>query len=74
VPRYHFVVKWLDRERDDPEGTVLQDEEEARRFATRIIRELKESGGYDEPDAFIVVRDDLGKEVFTLSFPGPPLI
>jgi hypothetical protein len=69
VPRYHFVAKWLDREHDDPEGTVLQDEEEARRFATRIIRELKEGGGYDEPDVFIVVRDDQGKEVLTLSFP-----
>jgi hypothetical protein len=47
--------------------------EEARRFAARIIRELKESGGYDESDVFIVVRDDRGKEVSTLSFPGPPL-
>jgi hypothetical protein len=69
VPRYHFVVKWPDRERDDPEGTVLQDEEEARRFAVRIIRELKENGGYDEPDISMVVRDDQGKEVLTLSFP-----
>jgi hypothetical protein len=69
MPRYHFVVKWPDREHDDPEGAVLQDEEEARRFAVRIIRELKESGGYHEPDVFIVVRDDQGKEVLTLSFP-----
>jgi hypothetical protein len=66
-------VKWPNREYDDPEGAVLQDEEEARRFAARIIRELKESGGYDESDVFIVVRDDRGKEVSTLSFPGPPL-
>jgi uncharacterized protein DUF6894 len=73
VPRYHFVVKWPDRERGDPGGTVLQDEEEARRFAARIIRGLKESGGYHEPDVFIVVRHDQGKEVLTLSFPGLPV-
>jgi hypothetical protein len=67
-------VKWPDREHDDPQGTVLQDVEEARRFAIRMIRELKERGGYDDSDIYMVVRDDQRKEVFTLSFPRPPCL
>ena len=40
LPRYHFVVTWRDRVREygNTEGTILQDEEEARRFAARIMR------------------------------------
>jgi hypothetical protein len=67
LPRYHFVVTWRDRVREygNTEGTVLQDEEEARRFAARVIRELKQAG---EHDGCMVVKDAQGREVFTLSF------
>jgi hypothetical protein len=70
LPRYHFVVTWRDRFREygNSEGTILQDEEEARRFAARVIRELKEAGGHDDPELRMVVKDAKGREVFTLSF------
>jgi hypothetical protein len=51
---------------------VLQDEEEARRFTARIMRDLKERGGYDEADVYMVVRDDQGKESLTAPFRGCP--
>jgi len=70
LPRYHFVVTWRDRFRTygNTEGTILQDEEEARRFAARGIRELKEAGGHDDPELRMVVKDAQGREAFTLSF------
>ena len=70
LPRYHFVVTWRDRVREygNTEGTVLQDEEEARRFAARVVRELKQAGGHDDPELCMVVKDAQGREVFTLSF------
>ena len=70
MPRYHFVVTWPDRVREhgNTEGTILQDEEEARRFAARIIRELKQAGENGDPELCVVVKDAEGREVFTLSF------
>jgi hypothetical protein len=70
LPRYHFVVTWRDRVREygNTEGTILQDEEEARRFAARVIRELKQAGEHDDPELCMVVKDAQGREVFTLSF------
>ena len=38
-------------------------------FHALKVKLTKEGGGYHEPDVFIVVRDDQGKEVLTLSFP-----
>ena len=70
LPRYHFVVTWRDRVREygNTEGTILQDEEEARRFAARVNRELKQAGEHDDPELCMVVKDAQGREVFTLSF------
>jgi hypothetical protein len=70
LPRYHFVVTWRDRVREygNTEGTFLQDEEEARRFGARVIRELKQAGEHDDPELCMVVKDGQGREVFTLSF------
>ena len=33
-----------------------------------IIRELKASGGYDEPGLTIIVKNDAGESVFTIPF------
>jgi len=70
LPRYHFVITWRNRVREygNTEGTILQDEEEARRFAARVIRELKQAGEHDDPELCMMVKDAQGREVFTLSF------
>jgi hypothetical protein len=43
LPRYHFVVTWRVRVREygNTEGTFLQDEEEAGRFAARVINSVQ---------------------------------
>jgi hypothetical protein len=70
LPRYYFVATGRDRVREygNTEGTIVQDEEEARRFAARIIRELKRAGEHHDPELRMVVKDTEGREVFTLSF------
>jgi Domain of unknown function (DUF6894) len=69
LPRYHFVIRWPDREHRDPGGTRFPDVAAARRYAERVIRELKEGGGdYDHPELLMVVTDGDGNEIFTIPF------
>jgi hypothetical protein len=67
-PRYHFIIRWPDHDHVDPEGTRFQDVAAARRYAERVIRELKEGGGYDVPDLLMVVADGDGNEIFSIPF------
>ena len=68
-PRYRFVIRWPDHQHDDPEGTRLPSVGAALRYAQRVVRELRESGGdYDDPALRMVVTDDDGNEIFTLPF------
>jgi hypothetical protein len=69
LPYYHFVVRWPDREHLDPRGTRFPDVAAARRYAERVIGELKEAGGdYHDPELLMVVTDGDGNEVFTIPF------
>jgi hypothetical protein len=40
----------------------------ARRYAERVIRELKEGGAYDDPELPMVVSDGDGNEIFAVPF------
>ncbi len=66
--RYRFVIRWPDRDDLDPEGSRLPNDAAARRYAERVIGELTEDGGYDDPALLMVITDDDGKELFTLPF------
>ena len=69
LPRYHFVIRWPDREHPDPDGTRFPDVAAARRYAERVIRELKDAGGdYDDPELTMVVTDGDGNEIFSVPF------
>ncbi len=63
MARYYFILQWPDHEHKDPEGTDLPGPEAARAYARRIVRELKEGGGYDDPRLTVVVRDSNGKTI-----------
>jgi hypothetical protein len=68
-PRYRFVVRWPEHGYLDAEGTGFPNDAAARRYAERMIRELKESGGdYDHPELQMVVTDDDGNEIFVIPF------
>jgi len=68
LPRYHFVIRWPDREHVDPDGTRFPDVASARQYAERVVRELKDGGGYDDPELLMVVTDGDGNEIFTVPF------
>jgi hypothetical protein len=71
-PRYFFVLVWQDgREHDDPHGTVLPNDDTARAYAERVIRELQQSAGYDASGLTMVVRNDAGKTLFSIPFQKP---
>ena len=55
--RYFFVLQWTDRQHDDPHGTLLLSDADAVAYAYRIVRELKEAGGYDDPDLKLIVKN-----------------
>jgi len=53
---------------DDPEGTALPNKEAALAYAGRIMRELKEAGGYDDPGLMMIVKDSAGETIFSVPF------
>ena len=53
---------------DDPDGIDLADHDAAHAYARRVIRELKEDGGYDGPGLTMVVKDHTGKTVHSIPF------
>jgi hypothetical protein len=65
MTRYFFIIRW---ESDDPEGTLLPSESAARLYANRIIRELKDAGGYDDPGLMMIVEDADARVVFAAPF------
>jgi hypothetical protein len=68
MPRYYFILQWDSREHDDPHGTALPNDQAARDYAERIIRELKEAGGYDDEDLAMVVKNAADRIVFSIPF------
>jgi hypothetical protein len=70
VPRYYFCLRWPKRRKEqrDERGIVLLDDARARKYAERVIRELKESGGFEDPGLRLIVRNEAGKKIFVLPF------
>jgi hypothetical protein len=68
MPRYRFTIIHRDKPHEDPEGTVLADDSAARDYARRVIRELKEGGGYDDPYMLMLVTDAAGREILCIPF------
>lgn len=61
--RYFFILCWPDKEHDNNDGTPLPGENAARDHAQRIIRELKEAGGYDDPGSAMIVKSVAGRDL-----------
>ena len=68
MDRYFFINLWSGKDYDDDSGTLLPNEEAARAFAQRIIRELKEAGDYDDPVLIMVVKNNAGQQLFSIAF------
>ena len=68
VRRYFFSLRWSDHEDDDASGTLLSDDAAALNYADRLIRQLKDAGGYSDPNLMVIVRDGMKKVVLWIPF------
>jgi hypothetical protein len=68
VYRYYFNLEGSLEADDDRHGTVLASEEAALAYANRIVRELKEAGGYDVTDLKMVVKNSDGNVIYVIPF------
>jgi hypothetical protein len=66
--RYFFVIEWPDRKHEDLFGTLFSSDRDARDYAARVIRELKEAGEYDDPGLIMVVENAKREPIFTIPF------
>lgn len=75
VRLYFFDLRGpAERRDDDREGTLFASDCDALNFANRIIRELKEAGGYDDPGLSMIVRDAAHKTLQSIPFTNAPLL
>jgi hypothetical protein len=63
VRRYYFGLRRSGHEDDDANGTLLSDDAAALNYADRLIRQLKDAGGYSDPNLMMIVRDGMKKVV-----------
>ena len=67
MPRYHFVVRAPEHTYDDPDGVHLPNQDAAMEQGHRIVRELSDDG-YRPGDAALVIQDETGRIVHSISF------
>jgi hypothetical protein len=70
MPRYFFVIEGDDHPDSGDDGTQLDHPEAARLHAKRIIRELRDAGGYDDPSLALFVKDTSGEVLSSVPFIG----
>jgi hypothetical protein len=58
LPQYLFVIRWPDHEESIVRGTALEDDAAALDYACRMIRELRDSGDYNNPKLVLNVRNE----------------
>ena len=68
LSRFFFTLRCAGEVFEDFEGTFLPDEAAALVHTRRIIRELKETGDYDNATLVIVVRNTTGSTLFSIPF------
>lgn len=68
LTRYHFVLQGDGESHNDRSGTVLPSDDAALAYAKRIVRELKEAGGYDHPSLKMIVKNSAGAVVHLVPF------
>lgn len=66
--RYFFIIRWLDRNDDDEEGTLFLSLSAAFAYALRIIRELKQAGGYDGTGLTMIEESENGEAIYSMPF------
>ncbi|MGB7098145.1 MAG: hypothetical protein WBD95_05160 [Xanthobacteraceae bacterium] len=69
MPRYFFILRVPGApDHDDSDGTDLPRDASALDYAKRVIRELKQAEGYDDPNLTMIVKDDTQRLVVSIRF------
>jgi hypothetical protein len=69
LQRYFFIFRFSDgREHGDDEGTVFANDGAARKYAMRIISEVIDGGGCDDPGLSMIVKDAAERQIFAIPF------
>jgi hypothetical protein len=74
MPRYFFDLRFPDRTDDEEGGAVFTGDGAAVIYANRIIGELKEAGGYDEPGLLMIVRKEASQKEISIPFQAVPSV
>jgi len=65
---YYFHVRGYGDSHDDRGDTLMPNDEAALAYARRLIDELREAGGYDDPALTLIVRNCAGRTVYSIPF------
>lgn len=68
MPRYHFTVQSEAVIRGDPDGTQFDDDAAAETHALRMIRAMKQGGGYADAALSMLIEDEDGRLVSQVRF------
>jgi hypothetical protein len=68
VVPYYFDIHGYGEHHEDRGGTLMANDAAALAYARRIIRELRDAGGYDDDALTLVVRDAAGRTLFQIPF------
>jgi hypothetical protein len=68
MPRYFFDIEGQDQYLEDDSGYEFADLKSAVLYAERVIRELKNDGGWDDPRLAIIVKDENGVILSSIPF------
>ena len=68
--QYYFIIHRVGISNRDWQSVWLPDSEAAIAYALQVVRELKEDGGYEDPDLYISIEDWNGRVIFSLPFFG----
>jgi hypothetical protein len=74
MKRYFFVVQCGDNEYDDFRGKLLPSDSHASDYAARVVRELRESGAFCDPDLTMIVKDIDRGIILQCPFEGFPAV
>lgn len=72
MPRYFFTIRRLDGEiEDDTHGIILLNDAAALSYAEHAIGQLQKTGGYDDPQLMMIVKNATRQPLLSLPFrPG----
>jgi len=68
MPQYFFKIRGAEHAYNDDIGVPFDDDAAALDYACRIVRELRASGGYDDPQLVVDVTNEVGGRVLSVPF------